>query len=910
MATTSNEAEARRFTSITTANIKGETDQMKALLRELGRISDLKEDWAKSGKLDILKTAAATSKARNDFISAKARVISAAASGAYSADTRAAQADLANLRDNYVKLNQANSAAANNMIQVAQSDGYKSSGGDARAANQMAWQLILDRQSVRNPSLPFTLRGAEDVLGVPSEMGLDAAYMTKYAALKDAADKIDAQTTRAHASLNSPDMLGQMAGGGSPVEMAKQLADLLGPDPTESPLSPELEAEAHTADAMWDYLTKREEKYDAMLENLGGGGDAGEVPGAAPGMSGRNWFTQQQGLGLTEDELAQTMAKPAFQEWAADHGFVVGSGTKDPTTGAWTYQPGKDDVRAIRYAVDQMAGKRTPPRQHLSFTGNEPVSIRVGASTGADAAMKWEDGKYRTVAMPDGTVAYVQPEDGYTVEDEVPAVPATQFAVIDDDSVYVKEPDGKLSLIDPAGVVSSVESAPSELVFAPLYNGKTGAPADTALVIAAITNPDEAEVSVDPLETPASAPQSTPEADAVVAKSTPTTTAPPAEGFNVVGTHVARNPRDPADSMRLNVGGVVHMYQKQADGGYAEIGKKPTGAWDYETSIIEPGEVARLNTRRQRMNDLRRRQAAAMANSEATLPEAADGAVEKQMGRAPAEDETPADVTARATADAAEHVQRLGMDRGDGATPSADPEKAKLLEHYDTAIAAERAKTDTTPTTTAVEPPIRPPEPEGTLAEKLASKRLPDATREFMASADDILAGSPATAKPEGTLTDVIANKTLPEGTQAIIDEAEKINNPAPKAPVVLPQGTQDFLAQVDAVNATTTAKPATMLTAPKVTIPDPKLPGTLEVVPPKSDAAALGGRPSTLPPEPNAVVPMSTATGREADLGEPVSRKVGAPMDMDLTLAQNKARRAAVLAQLASKSKTATATP
>jgi hypothetical protein len=103
---TTAEAEAKRTIRLTEATIRSDSARLDAIMRELGRISDLKIELATSGRKDIAKIALAGTKARNDYLAARAGIIKAVASGAYGADVRAAQADVANLRDNYVKMEQ------------------------------------------------------------------------------------------------------------------------------------------------------------------------------------------------------------------------------------------------------------------------------------------------------------------------------------------------------------------------------------------------------------------------------------------------------------------------------------------------------------------------------------------------------------------------------------------------------------------------------------------------------------------------------------------------------------------------------------------------------------------------------------------------------------------------------------
>lgn len=124
---------------------------------------------------------------------------------------------------------------------------------------------------------------------------------------------------------------------------------------------------------------------------------------------------------LTDDERARLVADPAFQEWAKDMGFNIG--TAKPKVGpdgqplkndagyvlgdVSTYERGKEDDEAIDYAARQVRGdKDLPFRPPLG----EVVSIKV-AGPGTDEHLRWSDGKFRVARDPkSGTLTYMPPE--------------------------------------------------------------------------------------------------------------------------------------------------------------------------------------------------------------------------------------------------------------------------------------------------------------------------------------------------------------------------------------------------------------------------------------------------------------------------------------------------------------------
>lgn len=742
-ANTTAEAASREYI----AAMNGQHAEDRVLEREITRLQEVKQDYIRYRNDAILKANKQMMDARNTAMSARANILKAAASGVYAADIKAAQADLDSLREAEVKLADGFSAQASSRLLSLRGEAASLNPDSADEQNRYVWKAIVDRMDSGDSTLPFVLDAARRTIGDPSTM-LDDDYKFKYDELKKAADNTLAMRNVVETSLR-----GSLGTGDATTKM-KEIIGLLGPDPA-APQVDEIDI-GNFSDKFLANQDRLEKLYESRLDGSVARGGAGASTASA---SAPNWFTGQ--TGLSSDQLGELMSRPAFQEWASDHGFVVGTG-KNNADGTWTYQPGKDDIRAIRYSVDQSEGKHTPDRSRHSFTPSDLSSIRV--SKPSAAGLVHADGQYRTFAMPDGTEHYVpsdlahvfdEPYDGfkgYHLPRKAAAAATTagpvEFA-FKGDAAYAKKADGSVVRITATGV-EDVATPPDGLEFAPMVARSTGEPItiEQAIDPAFVDDWDPAlKVEQTPVEAAAAGAASAigkamagtgagkaaasagPPAPASEDRPTmvPTTVAPSGDTVMITGLHVPRNPRDPVDSVRRYYGGSVHLFTPGPDGTYVEVDRKPDGRFDYEGAIIEPQEKARVERRRREAYDaaMEAHRQKVLESGDDTLPEkgemptkTADASAKAEVAAevpeaeaevapvsttstsspefspTPVDNETKEDVTARVTANAAEHAERLGGEQQATVKPDAAPRIAKTPTHDRIREFAERAVRD------------------------------------------------------------------------------------------------------------------------------------------------------------------------------------------------------------------------
>lgn len=871
MATTSTpsvEAASREYI----AAMNGQYAEDRVLEREIIRLQEVKEDYLHHKNEAILKANKQMMDARQATMSARANILKASAGGVYAADINAAQRDLDSLRDAEVKLADGFSAQASSRLLSLRGEAASLNPGSADEQNRYVWKAIVDRMDPGDSTLPFVLDAARRTIGDPSTM-LDTDYKFKYDELKKAADNTLAMRNVVETSLR-----GSLGTGDATTKM-KEILGLLGPDPA-APQVDEIDI-GNFSDKFLANQDRLEKLYENRLDGSVSRGGAGASTASAPAP---NWFTGQ--TGLSSDQLAELMARPAFQEWASDHGFVVGSGTKNED-GTWTYTPGKDDIRAIRYSIDQSEGKHTPDRSRHSFAPSDLSSIRV-SKPGA-AGLVHADGQYRTFAMPDGTEHYV-PADLAHVFDEpfdgfkgyhLPrkaAVALTagpvEFA-FKGDAAYAKKADGSVVRITATGI-EDVSAPPEGLDFAPMVARSTGKPItiEQAIDPAFVDDWDPApKVERTPVTVAAEGAAGaigkdagTPAPSEDRPTMVPTTVAPSGDTVMITGLHVPRNPRDPVDSVRRYYGGSVHLFTPGPDGTYVEVDRKPDGRFDYEGAIIEPQEKARVERRRREAYDaaMETHRKKVLESGDETLPEkgemptkAADAVakaevavelpeaspvsttstVSPEFSPTPVDNETKEDVTARVTANAAEHAERLGGEQQATVKPDAAPRIAKTPTHDRIREFAERAVRDRRSTEEKANPhtipavkatPIKdlPRPPHGpTKIETATPARLDDVV---------IPAVTPALPTKDREDTTRLGAATvrgdipLPKVAAA---PAKVAVAPSPTAPVSIGAGTVVAKPRPEPANATVAMTPITAPTAktgePMKVTPKPVVPAT-----------------------------------------------------------------------------------
>lgn len=551
----------------------------------------------------------------------RGKVLDGLTRGTYKDHTDALQRDLANLREQSAKVAM-NYSAQGDMLLQRITERANQSTTSAAERSVKAWQDFATSAPTLSPTLPFMFDAMVERYGAPADaLARDPEVLRSVQMIEGRAKHFKEQRLRVADAINDPEQLGLLAAGAAGGDTAKQaelrgVLDLLG-DPAKGldkdfvPIVTDKDmGEGGGRDLGLLKLEKAEKALDkAMgLHHAGDGGVGLPASASSPDASGAaappaNWFLGQ--TGLSHDDLAQMMAKPAFQEWASDHGFVVGSGSQNED-GTWSYSPGKDDIRALRYAKAQAEGKRTPHRR--GFSPKDVVTLPLSDDDAHLEDLRHPGGEYRSLTFADGSSAMLHPEEAahLDVPESEPAktldIPdeevrveqkPTRYGMNRDGMVLAITPDGDVWRIDPtAHTKTKLDALPpgvDEAKLVPWWDGDTGQHASLDQVVEATDETNITDTAPEKVTAPP-APAATPATDAPTPAS-PTVTVhtetPSGKGMKVVGLRVPRNPRDPVDTRRVQVGGVVRLFQQDGDH-WTEIPRLRDGRFDYPGSIVEP----------------------------------------------------------------------------------------------------------------------------------------------------------------------------------------------------------------------------------------------------------------------------------------------------------------------------------
>lgn len=333
----------------------------------------------------------ALKKLREQYDAQKAKVYQGVTSGMYAADRRAAQADLDSLRDAYTTM--ANGYKNESTRRFTDLVALAPRGAAER--NRYLWTYLLDNQDQDDPSLPFIVERVRTTVGEP-----DAALM---ASRHSDLDQLQQEAARiAGVKLTMEQRLGPNGDLRQSAETGQLNVDALNQVMAAMPTGkglPEFD-ETLAADSV---LLSYNSDLSAVRGQMGIGESAGP---SDPEMT------------------AELVANPRFRQWALESGLEVGTVRTDadgkPIMA--TYRPGRDDLKAVKFASWQskrptgqlinagvFASKEYGPSGIHLVVGGAPDVETFGLDTdgtiyvkNASGVFKEEDGKLVSAVAPEG----------------------------------------------------------------------------------------------------------------------------------------------------------------------------------------------------------------------------------------------------------------------------------------------------------------------------------------------------------------------------------------------------------------------------------------------------------------------------------------------------------------------------
>ena len=424
------------------------TESRLALLRELMLAVERAEQAQDTTALRLLQSQMDAYTASE---TARTRLVNTALANRGALDVaalRAAQADIANVRDNVARLMAADrtkgSSWAQSLIRQLSADPEVASNPTAfnNLLNSYAGTLDPNDPATYHAYVELRRRGGDATVPPQLFNAAKAAYDNRE---KEVQNLAGIQTTLSRGGVTGAQLQSYLATAG---------LDTPGPRPTYAGAMAEV-----TAQGGGDAKNRLQASIDQLQTELGVG-DAG-VAGAKPDRLG----------GLTEAEARKILNSEAFRSYAADRGFQLSSPESNVITVA--------DVNALRAAAREQSTGRGPlfrgatrPREQTALPvqteGKRPNNVPLVYATKTS-----EDGQYITRAYfeyPDGRVD----EMNLTTGDATPILSAGGFPVPGASRQLVQgymdaKPDGGMVLLAPDGQGLLTESD----IVGPMTGGAT-----------------------------------------------------------------------------------------------------------------------------------------------------------------------------------------------------------------------------------------------------------------------------------------------------------------------------------------------------------------------------------------------------------------------------------------------------
>lgn len=328
---------------------------------------------------------------------------------------KVAQADLANIRNNYIKLVSENPAVIGSITTRAEQTVV--SMGETNQAKAAGWDALLGDLnnlgvvSVGNPEVIAVYQWALKRLGPPEDLADDEL---KRRAIEFQRVAEDARTQKAYASRKLLDeQLGNLESAITGLAGQKDLQDV------SAELRNQLKTFGQTmSEAYPDPAVDQSAEVELFLNNLPAWTENRErskqlyeslMAGGAPAESAK-------------EKLARFVADPRRQEWAKSNGYNLGTVERNPdgTVNVASYKPSKDDIKAAYTFVYQQRNNKPEQLIRSHNTGKwAELTVSTDAKDASIQGSKFEKLLGLQPAAPTAT----NPQDPSTPGRD-PALPA------------------------------------------------------------------------------------------------------------------------------------------------------------------------------------------------------------------------------------------------------------------------------------------------------------------------------------------------------------------------------------------------------------------------------------------------------------------------------------------------------
>lgn len=384
----------QNLTLVAGANARTTDEEREFLWRERTALAEQLAMTRRETEKGIARQRLGEMQARTDYEAARLRLLASLAE-TEGKDRRTViqtlQKDVANVRDNYTRLNRTWDERAAQVVRQA----LVKAGGFGSGA----WGVLLGGQQVgpglmtgEEPYLPEILRLAEGSFGPfadsPYAYDVDstAAMRKGIARAAEIQGKVD--TAKAELEAVLEDYKEERIEPTEMLERAQAAARQMEMPQEEGAVSVTAETEVALAgDEVFQDMKRRYEELQ--------------------GVSGSSQAETMEAMGSLVGSSRDEDAKTPFRKWAESNGYKLGEARLDTEGKVIGYLPGKDDVRALYGAYRQA---RRPADSLLRRSTREWVQVEVKKDPAEDAKYN-DDGFYYFIVGKDGEKVYLTPEE-------------------------------------------------------------------------------------------------------------------------------------------------------------------------------------------------------------------------------------------------------------------------------------------------------------------------------------------------------------------------------------------------------------------------------------------------------------------------------------------------------------------